>query len=401
MTKFEDWYLNTTDMILSKGVQIGDRTGTGTLSIFTVNYTHNLIEEPFPILSCRKFNYENPILEMIGFMRGITNSNWYSERGCPFWNGFGLPEDITKSIRKPDHILADEYCSANGHYKGHEQFYRDRYKQLNDLGLEEGLKVILDSGINLYDKEVVGKKGDLGPIYGHMWRYWPCPSGKTFDQLQYAFDELRLRPQNRRIIVNGWNPAYLPDYDKEPHENVVDGNMSLTPCHVLHEYHTSPIPCSERIRFISEYGNVNDSVRWEVLTNKNPTEDVMMDFMDEVGVPRYYLDISWFQRSWDFMLGAPANIGGYASMLMMMANLQGMIARYVDVKAVNVHIYNNHIEGANTILTRREMGMIPKCRPKMSIKKNDKVTFIDQFEPSDFKLDGYEHLSHVKFPISI
>lgn len=400
MTNFEKWYLGTTERILTEGVQIGDRTGTGTLSVFTADYTHNLLTDPYPILSCRELNYQQPIVEMIGFMLGITNSEWYAERGCPFWNGFGLPEDITLRVRRDDHELADEYCSHGGKYKAHEAQYKARYKILNAASYETGMKLITDNDVSIYKSVLKGRKGDLGPIYGHMWRHWPNPQGGTFDQLKYAFDELAKRPYNRRILVNGWNPSYMPDFDKDPHENVPEGNMSLTPCHVMHEYYTAPIPLDKRIQLKSDYLTIDDVVRWEAYTNKNHTEGELHEILTDMGVPRYYLDICWFQRSWDFMLGAPANIAGYTSMLMMMAKLQGMVARHVSVKAANVHIYNNHIEGAKTILERGNMGAIPDCKPKLEINAKG-IDFIDQFTIDRFSLTGYEHLSKVKFPISI
>lgn len=399
MTKFEEWYLQTAEKIITEGTRVVDRTGTGTISTFTQDYTHNLLEQPYPILSCRKFDFTQPITEMIGFMLGITNSEWFAERGCPFWNGFGLPADATQKKRREDHELAEEYCSHKGKYKAHEPEYRARYKMLNSTTHEAGLKMITDEDVSLYKEIIIGKKGDLGPIYGHMWRHWPKGNGYEFDQLKYAFDELRIRPYNRRILVNGWNPSFMPDFDKEPHENVLEGNMSLTPCHVLHEYHTAPIPLAERVRLRGQKATTSESVAWEAATNKNKTEEQLHSLLDDLDVPRYYLDICWFQRSWDFMLGAPANIAGYTSMLMMMAKLQGMVARYVSVRAVNVHVYTNHLPGLKTILERAEMGIVPDCSPKLNI--DDKgITFIDQFKTENFTLEDYDHLPHVKFPVS-
>lgn len=396
MNKFENWYLETTKEILNHGDKIVDRTGTGTLNIFNATYTHNLLEEPFPILSCRKFNYKAPIIEMIGFMRGITNSEWFNERGCKYWNGFGLPADVKKAVRKEDHELAHEYCSLDGLYKPTDSEYQKRYKELNELNYDDGIKLITDSGIKLYKEILIGKKGDLGPIYGHMWRNWPNNDGTTFDQLIYAYNELLERPQNRRIVINGWNPSYLPDFYKKPSDNVLDGNMSLTPCHVLHEYSTSPIPLNERIKLLSTY--CSNILEWETFTNSKHTDEELMNKLDDLDIPKYYLDLCWFQRSWDFMLGAPANIIGYTSMLMMMAKCVNMIPRKVSVMGINVHIYNNHIEGANELLKRANDNIIPLCKPELII--NNKVDFIDQYEVDDFDLINYECLSHINFPIS-
>ena len=401
MTKFEKWYFDTIEFILEEGDVRPDRTGTGTMGVFTVDYTHNLIKDGFPILSSRKFNYRNPIIEMIGFMRGITNSNWFNAQGCPFWNGFGLPGNEYMRKRKEDFVLADEYCSEKGKWKGNDPEYIERYRKLNSLPVEEGLKLITDHGISLYEDIQIGEVGDLGPIYGAMWRNWPGKNGFVFDQLKYAFEELRARPHNRRIVINGWNPSFMPDPSLKPHENVPNGNMSLTPCHVLHEYHTAPIPVNKRIGMINDYCHVRQMVDWEAYSNKNRSDEEIHDKLDEYGIPRYYLDLCWYQRSWDFILGAPANIAGYSAMLMMMAKLQGMIPRFVSVKAVHVHIYNNHLDGVKEMLRRRDDGEIPECKPELIVNQPKDVKFIDQFEVEDFELVGYEHLSHIKFPIAI
>lgn len=400
MTRFEEWYLRTAEDIVTNGTKVVDRTGTGTISVFNVDYTHNLLTDPFPILACRHFDYKKPIVEMIGFMLGMCNSEWYAERGCPFWNGFGLPEDVKVKVRRQDHVLADLYCSEHGKYKAFEPQYRKRYKELNALSFEDGLKKIVAYGIHLYEEVVTHKKGDLGPIYGHMWRHWPKPNGGEFDQLKYVFDELQVRPYNRRIIVNGWNPAYMPEFSLEPHENVTKGNMSLTPCHVLHEYHTSPIPLDDRVKYIKDSKENTLQVAWEAFSNRTGyNEEKCHAFLDEHDVPHYYLDLCWFQRSWDFMLGAPANIAGYTAMLMMMAKLQNMIPRYCAVKGFNVHVYTNHLEGLKTILDRRDSGVIPTISPKLEID-SEGVDFIDAFTIDNFTMTGYESLPHVKFPIS-
>lgn len=391
MTKFEKWYLETAEIIVRDGVNRGDRTGTGSRSVFSVDHTINLLEEPFPILSCREQVVYQSAVEMIGFMNGIINSQWYAERGCPFWNGFGLPEDVTDRKRREDYELAEDYCSEKGKYRAHEPEYRQRYKDLNEKPYQEGIKLITDYGIDLYKTVYIARKGDLGPIYGAMWRNWPNKDGSHFDQLRYAFDQLKNNPDSRRILVNGWNPSFMPDSSIEPHENVPKGNMSLTPCHVMHEYYTSPIPLDERIMIAKKQIGGFD---------KDYTIEEIYELLDVSNIPKYYLDICWFQRSWDFMLGAPANIMGYTIMLMMMAKLQNMIPRNVSVKAVHVHVYNNHLEGLTEIIRRRDAGLIPECSPSLKIS-TEGVDFIDQFTREHIELVDYTCLDKVKFPISI
>lgn len=385
MRTFERWYYNTIKHVLKEGQGKQDRTNTSTLSTFTVKHTHNLITEGFPILSGREFILNQSVVEMIGFMRGVTNSNWFKERGCPFWNKFGVKEDRFERKRKPDYELAHEYCSDGGKYLAHHQTYRDRYDSITKLGVGKGTEVIVNSGVELYNQIKIASQGDLGPIYGAMWRNWPNPDGTKFDQLEYAYNELLTRPYNRRILVSGWNPSFMPDFDLDPGENVPHGNMSLTPCHVLHEYYTEEI---DRI------------TRNDMAGIQTGTPYLSDEKLDELGIPRFYLDIAWFQRSWDFILGAPANWMGYAAMLSMMAKCVNMVPRYVDCTGINVHIYKNHLPNLQILLDRYENVHIPDEDVKLIIQPGNE-TRPWEFEPDQLSLVGYECLEPIKFPIAV
>lgn len=400
MNKFEQWYVNLLKQIVLDGKIVKDRTGTGTKTIFTTDYTHDM-RDHYPILSCRKFDYRQPIIESVGFLRGITNSEWFKERGCPFWNGFGLPEDALSNVRKQDHVLANEYCSDFGKHKPGSLEYQNRFREINSLSYEDGLKLVTDYGVELYGSVVKNKKGDLGPIYGGMWRKWPNNKGGYFDQLEYAVNELLTRPYNRRILINGWNPSFMPEFSKKPFENVLEGNMSLTPCHVLHGYFTEEISIDERMSLLREH--TYDYVEWEAFTNKNRKEIEIHEKLDDFGIPRYYLNLCWFQRSWDVVLGLPANFANYASILMMMAKFCNMVPKYLSVKGVNVHIYLDHLKGVIEIIDRADLGAIDSLgntKPKMKLNLRKDITFVDQFEVDDFVLENYKHLEPIKFPIS-
>jgi hypothetical protein len=73
--------------------------------------------------------------------------------------------------------------------------------------------------------------GDLGPLYGKMWRAFPNGDGTTTDQIQKLVNGLRMNPTSRRHVVSTWFPALLPDERLSPQENVARGKMALAPCH--------------------------------------------------------------------------------------------------------------------------------------------------------------------------
>jgi len=62
-------------------------------------------------------------------------------------------------------------------------------------------RYLKENGVTIWD-EWADANGDLGPVYGHQWRSWPCPDGGHIDLFSEVLGQNRNNPDSRRIIVS-------------------------------------------------------------------------------------------------------------------------------------------------------------------------------------------------------
>jgi thymidylate synthase len=126
MAKFNDLDLTYQELlqdILDNGVEKGDRTGTGTISIFGKQIRHKM-SEGFPLLTTKKMHWNSIVTELLWFLRGDTNIRFLLDYDCHIWDGDAYKNYVSKQNElnlltySKDHFIkyikTDEAFANNG-----------------------------------------------------------------------------------------------------------------------------------------------------------------------------------------------------------------------------------------------------------------------------------------------
>lgn len=234
--------------ILDNGNVRGDRTGTGTIGVFGYMNRYNL-QEGFPLCTTKKTFHRGIIEELRWFLNGSTTNLDLLEKNVHIWDEWALAEDVY--VERP--VTIEDII-----VRLREKFFISRERAQSMMRLElanietlEPFASMAEAYATYYKfpkiiRELKGKAGDLGPIYGKQWRSWPTADGKTIDQIDDIVKGLRKNPFSRRHLVVAWNPADLPDESISPQENVLQGKQALAPCHCLFQFYARPIAPATR-----------------------------------------------------------------------------------------------------------------------------------------------------------
>ena len=223
--------------ILANGSEHQDRTGVGTISHFGYQTRFDL-REGFPIVTTKRIPFRWIAEELFWFLSGDTNETNLRARGVDIWAEW-----------------ADEEHTGR------------------------------------FDRAA----GDLGPVYGYLWRSFggDYPQRNGVDQIANLISQIESNPNSRRLIVTGWDPRQADRVD-------------LPPCHTLFQFKVA--------------GRV--------------------------------LHCQLYQRSADAFLGVPFNISSYALLMHMIAHVCELEVGEFVYTLGDYHIYRNHLAQVEELLGR-------------------------------------------------
>lgn len=178
-------YLKLLKDVLENGKEKEDRTGTGTISIFGRQIRHKM-NQGFPLLTTKKMYWKGIVTELLWFLRGDTNIKYLVDNDCHIWDG-----DAYKKYKKE----WSKYVPGDGSFKESEYNTSKPYEAI-PYTKEEFINKIKT------DDEFTKKWGELGPIYGKMWRDWDEDTGVKIDQISNLIEQLKTNPDSRRLMVN-------------------------------------------------------------------------------------------------------------------------------------------------------------------------------------------------------
>jgi thymidylate synthase len=441
-------YRQLLETILTQGRFKGDRTGTGTYSIFGRQMRFNL-QEGFPLIT-GKFTAFKPIkAENIWFASGSSNNRELNALGATIWDEWDVvplsathlsvlitSEGLSDAFRTPEVIAIENsanelkwkpmltadnpYVTIEDSVSFLEMDFIMMFKYENGLIPEsetsswsEWYKVYVEAQFKFYRAQIEFCKqhklsythGGLGPVYGVMWREWPTADGKGIDQLLNAVETLKNNPTSRRIIINSWNPELLPEEGRAHEINVIHGKQVLPPCHVLFQFYAEELTVEERTSHVTfarlEDGSIPtpaitlaDLIDKNFLKSMEELSEIITEWHDRNNTPKHRLSCQVYIRSNDVFLGTPFNIAGYALITLMMAQVVNMAPGDLVYTIGDAHIYSNHMEQVKQYLAQ-------KTFPLPTVKLNPAVTTITGFTMSDIELIGYKHGGKIPAPVAI
>ena len=275
--------------ILEHGTEHKDRTGVGTISHFGFQTRFDL-RQGFPIVTTKRVPFRWIAEELFWFLSGDTNEANLRARGVDIWKEWADAAHTRRFGREP---------------------------------------------------------GDLGPVYGYLWRSFGghYPEKDGVDQIARLINEIESNPNSRRLIVSGWDPRECDDVD-------------LPPCHTLFQFK-----------------------------------------VEQTGAAPL-LHCQLYQRSADAFLGVPFNISSYALLTHLVAHVCGLQVGEFIYTLGDYHIYQNHVDQVSELLSRDPLPL-----PQLNIRDDEQqmrgLAGLLGMRYEHVSLVGYESHAKIAAPVAV
>lgn len=181
--------------VFKNGASKGDRTGTGTKSVFGRQIRYDL-SEGFPLITTKRVPFRLIAEELLWFLTGDSSIKPLLERNVHIWSEWPFKNWLETTGQPIPEQDSEEWASLIKEYES---------------------RVVSDQAF-------ADEFGNLGPVYGVQWRNWASNNCEPIDQIANAVELLKSNPDSRRIVVTAWNPSELKD-------------MALEPCHALFQFY--------------------------------------------------------------------------------------------------------------------------------------------------------------------
>lgn len=286
--------------ILDNGTRHEDRTGVGTISTFGYQTRFDL-REGFPIVTTKRVPFRWVAEELFWFLSGSTDEADLRARGVDIWQEWATEEQTARFDRT---------------------------------------------------------EGDLGPVYGYLWRSFggDYPQTNGVDQIARLIKEIETNPNSRRLIVTGWNPETCDE-------------VALPPCHTLFQFKV------EKSEPPASAGGQNVQPR------------------------RPVLHCQLYQRSADAFLGVPFNISSYALLTHLVAHVCSLeVGDFIHTFG-DLHIYSNHLDQVDELLSREPLEL-----PKLQLENAESLKGLDgllNFKFENLKLENYQSHGKIAAPVAV
>ena len=204
----EQAYLDLGRKILEEGNQKGDRTGTGTKSIFGYQMRFDL-NEGFPLLTTKRVPFGLIKSELLWFLKGDTNIRYLLQQNNHIWDEWAFER----------YVKSEDYQGPDMTDFGRRSLIDEAFNKQYQVELKAFCQRIIE------EEAFALKHGDLGKVYGYQWRHWESKDG-FIDQINDVIEMIKTNPNSRRLIVSAWNPEDVP-------------TMALPPCHTMFQFYVN------------------------------------------------------------------------------------------------------------------------------------------------------------------